>query len=53
VLELAGVEDAWTNSHGNTRTTLNLAKATYNALQNASESRTPQHARKVQQEANE
>jgi len=53
VLELAGVEDAWTNSHGNTRTTLNLAKATYNALQNASESRTPEHTRKVRQEAKE
>jgi len=42
VLELAGVEDAWTKSHGNTRTTVNLAKATYNALQNATESRVPQ-----------
>jgi small subunit ribosomal protein S5 len=53
VLELAGVEDAWTKSHGNTRTTMNLAKATFNALQNASESRTPEHARQVQQEARE
>jgi len=41
VLELAGVEDAWTKSHGNTRTTLNLAKATFNALENASEARGP------------
>ncbi len=41
VLELAGIENAWTKSHGNTRTTVNLAKATFNALQNASQSRTP------------
>jgi small subunit ribosomal protein S5 len=40
ILELAGVEDAWTKSHGNTRTTMNLAKATYNALQNSSQART-------------
>ncbi len=39
ILELAGIEDAWTKSHGNTRTTMNLAKATYNALRNASEAR--------------
>ncbi|QLD90937.1 30S ribosomal protein S5 [Natronomonas salina] len=53
VLELAGVEDAWTKCHGNTRTTINLAKATYIALKNASESRTPEHAQQVQQEARE
>ena len=41
ILELGGVENAWTKSHGNTRTTLNLAKATYNALENAAESRQP------------
>ncbi|MEF8758145.1 MAG: 30S ribosomal protein S5 [Halobacteriales archaeon] len=41
VLELAGIEDAWTKSHGNTRTTINLAKATYNALENASRARGP------------
>jgi len=39
ILELAGVEDAWTKSDGNTRTTMNLAKATYNALQNSSQAR--------------
>ena len=39
VLELAGIENAWTKSHGNTRTTVNLAKATFNALENASQSR--------------
>ena len=53
VLELAGVDDAWTQSHGNTRTTLNLAKATYNALENAALARTPQRAKAVQQEANQ
>ncbi|MFC4406267.1 30S ribosomal protein S5 [Haloarchaeobius iranensis] len=39
VLELAGIEDAWTKSYGNTRTTVNFAKATFNALENASQSR--------------
>ncbi|WP_224448963.1 30S ribosomal protein S5 [Haloprofundus salilacus] len=53
ILELAGIQDAWTKSDGNTRTTVNLAKATYNALQNASQSRTPRHAREVQREVNE
>jgi len=53
VLELAGVEDAWTKSHGNTRTTVNLAKATYNALQNATESRVPQRVRDRQREVPE
>ncbi|MFP4626669.1 MAG: 30S ribosomal protein S5 [Natronomonas sp.] len=51
VLELAGIEDAWTKSHGNTRTTVNLAKATYNALENAAQSRTPERAQAVQREA--
>ncbi len=36
VLELAGIENAWTKSYGNTRTTINLAKATYNALEKVS-----------------
>jgi len=53
ILELAGVEDAWTQSNGNTRTTVNLAKATFNALKNASQSRTPRRARRVQREAEE
>ncbi len=47
ILELAGVQDAWTKSTGTTRTTVNLAKATFNALENASQSRTPAHAREV------
>ena len=41
VLEMAGIEDAWTRATGNTRTTVNFAKATFNALKNASRSRTP------------
>jgi small subunit ribosomal protein S5 len=45
VLELAGVENAWTKSFGNTRTTLNLAKATYTALENASQARGPRALR--------
>ena len=52
ILELAGVQDAWTQSHGNTRTTVNLAKATFNALENAAQSRTPQRAKAVREEAN-
>ena len=42
VLELAGIEDIWTRSSGNTRTTVNFAKATFNALQNTAEARVPQ-----------
>jgi Ribosomal protein S5 len=53
VLELAGVEDAWTKSHGNTRTTVNLAKATYNALVNAAQARVPQRVYERQREASE
>jgi len=43
VLELAGIEDAWTRSSGNTRTTVNFAKATFNALKKTAEARVPQH----------
>jgi small subunit ribosomal protein S5 len=32
VLELAGIKDTWTFSRGQTRTTINFAKATFNAL---------------------
>jgi len=53
ILELAGIQDAWTKSTGNTRTTVNLAKATYNALRNASQSRTPRRARRKQREVGE
>ncbi|HIE31182.1 MAG TPA: 30S ribosomal protein S5 [Methanosarcinales archaeon] len=34
VLEMAGIRDVWTRSWGTTRTTLNFAKATYDALRN-------------------
>jgi small subunit ribosomal protein S5 len=46
ILELAGIEDAWTKSHGNTRTTMNLAKATFNALRNSSQARGAQSRRR-------
>jgi small subunit ribosomal protein S5 len=32
VLEFAGVSDVWTFTRGNTRTTINFARATFNAL---------------------
>ncbi len=32
VLEIAGIKDVWARAKGETRTTLNFAKATYNAL---------------------
>jgi small subunit ribosomal protein S5 len=35
VLEKAGIKDVWTRTEGTTRTTLNFAKATFNALHNA------------------
>ena len=34
VLELAGVEDVWTRTYGETRTTLSFAGATFEALKN-------------------
>ncbi|PSQ40008.1 30S ribosomal protein S5 [Halobacteriales archaeon SW_7_71_33] len=39
VLDLAGIENAWTKSYGNTRTTLNLGKATFRALETVSTGR--------------
>ena len=33
VMEIAGIKDVWTYTEGKTRTTLNFAKATYDALQ--------------------
>jgi small subunit ribosomal protein S5 len=32
ILRLAGIKDVWTHSRGKTRTTLNFAMATFNAL---------------------
>ncbi len=44
VLELAGIEDIWTQSSGKTRTTVNFAKATFNALRNTAQARVPARA---------
>jgi len=33
---LAGIKDVWTRTEGSTRTSMNFAKATYNALKNLS-----------------
>ncbi|WP_319506733.1 30S ribosomal protein S5 [uncultured Methanolobus sp.] len=41
VLEKAGIKDVWTRTEGTTRTTLNFAKATFTALQNAGTVRVP------------
>lgn len=41
VLSLAGIEDIWCFTRGQTRTTMNFAKATFNALQEASRMRVP------------
>jgi small subunit ribosomal protein S5 len=41
VLEKAGIKDVWTRTEGTTRTTLNFAKATYNALMNTNTVRLP------------
>ncbi len=35
VLELAGIKDVWTRSSGQTRTTINFARATFEALKNS------------------
>ena len=36
VLKLAGVTDVWSRSSGQTRSTINFARATYNALEELS-----------------
>jgi small subunit ribosomal protein S5 len=41
VLELAGIKDAWTFTNGHTRTTINFAKATYEALKKTNKIRMP------------
>jgi small subunit ribosomal protein S5 len=33
-MDMAGIKDIWTRTFGSTRTTLNFAMATYNALLN-------------------
>lgn len=42
VLELAGIKDAWSSTRGETRTTINFGKATFNALKEASRVRMPE-----------
>lgn len=41
VLEKAGIKDVWTKTFGTTRTTLNFAKATFEALRNVNVMRLP------------
>ncbi|MDK6027939.1 30S ribosomal protein S5 [Ignisphaera sp. 4213-co] len=41
ILRLAGLRDVWTFSKGETRTTINFAKAVYNALKNTNKFVTP------------
>lgn len=41
VLEKAGIRDVWTQTYGTTRTTLNFAKATLDALDNINTMRKP------------
>jgi small subunit ribosomal protein S5 len=41
VLEKAGIKDVWTRTEGTTRTTLNFAKATFQALENTGVVRMP------------
>ena len=41
LLRLAGIRDIWVFTRGETRTTLNFAKATYNALKNINRIVTP------------
>lgn len=43
VLEKAGIRDVWTRTEGTTRTTLNFAKATFNALQGTGTVKHPIH----------
>ena len=40
VMQMAGIKDVWTRTEGQTRTTLNFAKATFEALKNTTVIRT-------------
>lgn len=44
VLQLAGIKDVWTWTRGDTRTTINFAKATYDALKKTVTFRIPKEA---------
>ncbi|KAA0002937.1 MAG: 30S ribosomal protein S5 [Thermoplasmata archaeon] len=46
VLKLAGIEDAWGVTKGQTRTTINYAYAVFNALKNISKAKLPEEHRK-------
>lgn len=46
VLRLAGIEDVWGFTRGSTRTTINYAKAVYEALRNTSIQKMPDEAKK-------
>jgi len=46
VLQMAGVKDVWTRTYGHTRTTLNFAKATFDALRQISLMRKPATSRR-------
>ncbi|KAA0000485.1 MAG: 30S ribosomal protein S5 [Thermoplasmata archaeon] len=46
VLRLAGIEDVWGFTRGSTRTTINYAKAVYEALRNTSIHKMPDEAKK-------
>jgi len=46
ILGLAGIEDIWTRTSGTTRTTVNFAKATFNALRATGEARVPAETRR-------
>ena len=41
VLEMAGIKDVWTRTTGETRTTINFAKATFDALRKVNLMKTP------------
>jgi small subunit ribosomal protein S5 len=45
VLDLAGVSDVLSRTKGQTRTTINYAGATFNALQNMNTTRVPQEVK--------
>lgn len=47
VLRLAGVQDVWSFARGQTKTTINYAKAVYNALEEGSKMRIQEHHREA------
>jgi small subunit ribosomal protein S5 len=47
VLRLAGVQDVWSFARGQTKTTINYAKAVFDALENGSKMRVQEHHRQA------